>query len=404
MAGLTPPAFAAGNVDALRNKVDALERELDTLKQELEEQKKNKASKRELARLEQKTSQASEWLQPNTLIHMAGYADVDFVASEDENSSFTLGSFSPIFHFQYRDLVMLESELEFELADNGETEVGLEYLTVDLFLNDYMTLVAGKFLSPLGQFRQNLHPSWINKIASAPPGFGHDGAAPTSETGLQLRGGFPLSGVKLNYALYVGNGPELNAETGDQIEFELEGVRAEGFGADNDSKPVYGGRIGILPIPALEIGFSGATGKATVTELEDDSGNPPLVLDETARDYDVYGADFNFFYRAFHLRGEYVKTKVGDANTGVTASDGAEWNSWYTQASWRFLPTKWEAVLRYADFESANTISDQKQWAIGLNYLFANNFMAKFTYEFNDGEKDSVADSDRFLSQLAYGF
>ena len=65
---------------------------------------------------------------------------------------FNVGTFAPIFHFQYRDLVMLESELEFEIGDDGQTETNLEYLTIDWFINDYMVLVGGKFLSPIGQF------------------------------------------------------------------------------------------------------------------------------------------------------------------------------------------------------------------------------------------------------------
>ncbi len=241
-------------------------------------------------------------------------------------------------------------------------------------------------------------------MASAPPGFGHDGAAPTSDTGLQFRGGFPVGGVRTNFAVYVGNGPEVNSATENQVDFELEGVRAEGFGANPDGEFVYGGRFGVLPMPGLELGVSGATGKATVTELEDDSGLPALVLDEEKRDYSVVGADFNFGYRSLGVRGEYVRTRVGSANTGLTASPSATWRSWYTQAAYRFLPTKWEAVLRYTDFDSAVDARDQKQWAAGVNYLFSNNFMAKFSYELNDGNKGTVADDNRFLTQLAYGF
>ena len=99
-------------------------------------------------------------------------------------------------------------------------------------VNDYVALVGGKFLSPIGQFRQNLHPSWINKLASAPPGFGHDGAAPTSDIGLQARGGFQIGNMFANYAVYASNGPELNS-TFEDGEFELEGIRAEGFDEDS---------------------------------------------------------------------------------------------------------------------------------------------------------------------------
>jgi len=336
---------------------------------------------------------------------MAGYSSVGYEktqASKDDGS-FTVGNFAPIFHFQYRDLVMLESELEFSVEDDGSTETGLEYLTIDLFMNDYSTLVAGKFMSPIGQFRQNLHPTWINKMASPPPGFGHDGAAPVSDLGVAVRGGYPFGKVRANYALFVSNGPELNSASDDGINFELDGVKAEGLNKDRDGTKVFGGRLGILPVRGLEIGLSGATGEASVTKVE---GTAPADLNnEAKRDYDVYGADFNYQYRSFGVRGEYVKTKVGSASKGFTASGSGSWETWYTQAAYRFLPSAFEAVLRYGDFDSEVNSNDQEQWGVGLNYLFTNNFIAKVNYEFNEGnDSSSSRDDNRFLAQLAYGF
>ena len=224
-------ALAEPSVEELAERLERMQQEMDQLKQQL----KNSATKEEVQVIKKDVATAGEWLQPDTLIHMAGYADVGYTDSESEDSSFNVGTFAPIFHFQYRDLVMLESELEFEVGDDGETETNLEYLTIDWFINDYMVLVGGKFLSPIGQFRQNLHPSWINKLPSAPPGFGHDGAAPVSDVGFQLRGGFPIGAIRTNYAVYISNGPELIAEFEDG-EFELDGVEAEGFGSDGDGE------------------------------------------------------------------------------------------------------------------------------------------------------------------------
>ncbi|VAW79738.1 hypothetical protein MNBD_GAMMA15-875 [hydrothermal vent metagenome] len=407
VATIPIPAYSANNLDGLRNMVETLQKQLEQVQKQLDEQEKSSVTREDLARVEKKAASASEWKEPNTLIHMAGYADVGYTNVErgGDDGSFGVGTFAPIFHFQYRDLVMLEAELDISLQDDGSTELEMEYLTIDYFMNDYITLVAGKFLSPIGQFRQNLHPSWINKMASPPPGFGHDGAAPTSETGLQFRGGFPLGGMRTNFAVYAGNGPEFNSETGDQIGFELEGVRAEGFGSNGDGEMVYGGRFGLLPMAGLEFGVSAATGKGTVTELEDGSGLPGLTLSEDKRDYRVYGADFNYSLRSLGIRGEYVNTRVGSDNSGgLTASGSATWKSWYTQAAYRFLPTKWESAVRYTDFDSPIDSNDQEQWAFAVNYLFTNNFMAKFTYEMNDNDLGSAADDNRFLSQLAYGF
>jgi hypothetical protein len=381
--------YAEPTKDELQQQLDALQSQVTALNTEVQ--------------------QASEWKNPNTLVHMSGYADVGYVKKESEDGSFVVGTFAPIFHYQYRDTVLMEAELEFEVGEDGETEVAMEYLTIDWFLNDYAALVAGKFLSPIGQFRQNLHPSWINKLASAPPGFGHDGAAPVSDLGIQMRGGFPMGGMRANYAVYASNGPELNAEAEDDgaggFEYELDGVAAEGFGADSDGEKTYGGRIGLLPIASVEIGFSFATGMATVTNIEADS-EPPAgsISGETPRDYDVIGADFVWFTGNMSLRGEYVKTEVGEATTGVTASEAAEWTTWYTQIAYRLPNTKWEGVLRYADYDSPHASVDQKQTAIGVNYLVTNNFIAKLTHELNDGLDGADSDLDRTMLQLAYGF
>lgn len=390
--------LAAPNVEELSLRLEQMQREMDLLKQQIQ----NSATKQEVQSVKQEVATASEWLQPDTLIHMAGYADVGYVNAESADGSFNVGRFAPIFHFQYRDLVMLESELEIEVTDDGETETALEYLTIDWFVNDYMTLVAGKFLSPVGQFRQNLHPSWINKLASAPPGFGHDGAAPVSDVGIQLRGGFPIGQVRTNFAVYVSNGPELKAEFEDG-EYELDGVEAEGFGADSDGEKVIGGRFGIIPFAGFEFGLSAASGKATVASVED--GDSSLLAGERARDYDVIGADFSWQLKGFNLRGEYVETEVGaDEGGGVAASEGATWETWYTQAAYRIPKSKWELVARYTDFDSPHDSRDQEQSALGINYLLTSNFIGKVTYEFNDGLSGSDADNNRVMFQMAYGF
>ena len=410
-------AVADDKYDLLQQQVDALQQQLQQVQEALQQYKEEMAVKegqveQVVTTLKEDVAKAGEWKHPDTLIHMAGYADVGYAFANGETGSYSVGSFSPIFHYQYRDLVMLEAELEFSIDDEGETELEMEYMTVDYFLNDYITLLGGKFLSPIGQFRQNIHPSWINKLAAAPPGFGHDGAAPTSDVGVQARGGFKIGDMYVNYAAYASNGPELVSAFEDD-EFELEGIAAEGFGRDADGEKVFGGRFGILPLPGLEIGISAATGMATVTSIEEEGAGHGLadpegpgfdLHDEQARDYDVFGADFVWNLGRFQLRGEYIQSKVGAADEGVTASEGATWKAWYTQLAYLIPQTRVEPVIRYTDFNPPNASQGQTQWGLGLNYLISSNVIAKVTYEFNDGEVGSAADTDRWLFQLAYGF
>ena len=403
----TLPSWAQSEVsriDELEAKTLALSNQLEELRAELK-QAKQQGTVSELAVLQKEVKDANrsakraeksanEWKDTKSVTHVAGYAAVGYTNEENGNDAFDLANFNPIFHFQYGDRILWESELEVEVEEDGSTKVVLEYSTIDYFINDRLTLVAGKFISPIGNFRQNLHPSWINKLPSAPPGFGHDGAAPLAEVGVQLRGVLPFDQTrKLTYAGYVGNGPKLEGEDG-----EIHGIDTDGFAGDADDEKIIGGRLSILPFPKLEIGISGAVGNASVVENdeEDFEGDP-------ARDYRVFGVDVAYQWSDLDLRAEYVQQDVDDNPLSI-APEGGKWETWYVQGAYKFGQAKWESVLRYTDYRSPHANRSQEQWALGLNYLITPSALFKVAYEFNDGLTGEATDNDRFLFQLAYGY
>lgn len=390
-------AIAETDIEALKRKVELLEQQLSAIKGQIAAQEKEtKALKTDVKAA---TKEQKEWTSAESVVHLAGYGSVGYTDNKNASGRFSQVQFSPIFHYQYKDLVMLESELEITNTPDGETELDLEYMALDLFLHDNATLVAGKFLSPIGQFRQNLHPGWINKMPSAPPGFGHDGAAPVSETGLQVRGGFPMGGLRANYAVYASNGPELEAVT-EGADVELEGIHAEGRTSNVDGSLAWGGRLGLLPQPNLEVGLSMATGKAAVTTFDGAE-----ISDQPKRSYGVLGADLTWHWGAWDVRGEFVQSKIGgDSSASATASESAKWRSWYTQVAHPLYIPKIEGVVRYTNFDAPGNMADQEQWAVGLDYLFASNLVGKAAYEFNKGEPGSDANQDSLLLQLSYGF
>lgn len=320
---------------------------------------------------------------PDSVVHLAGYGSAGF-SSRKSDSTFQVFSFSPIFHYQYKDLMLMQAELEMGYNEDGSTETVLEYASLNLIMNDHAVLVAGQFLSPIGQFRQNLHPAWINKLPSKPLGFADGGAAPLTETGVEVRGGFIPGGHGLNYALYVGNGPKLLDNAG-----ELE-VETEGNSSDANKNKTVGGRVGYLLLHNLEFGLSLARGKANLP------GEPN-------RGYRVCDVDFAYQPAVIELRGEYVQTVV-ETLVGSAIPDEHTWKAWYVQASHKFTPSRWEAVVRYGKFTPPEESQELKQWALGVNYLFANNVIGKLSYEKNDGPVGTVEDENRFVAQLAYGF
>lgn len=408
--GWLPTALAADpTVEALETRVKELEASIAELRGELgrlAEQNSSKAAamKEERGQISEESatvaraeaaSIAAEWQNATSAFHLSGYGAASYVDQEGANGEFGGVTFNPILHFQYRNQILWESELELEIDQDGATDVTLEYSTIDWLINDHVTLLAGKFLSPLGQFRQNLHPAWINKLPSAPPGFGHDGAAPAADVGVQLRGGLPLPrAAHLNYAVYVGNGPQLEADGG-----EIHGIVSEGFTRNADD-PVVGGRLGFLPMPNLEIGVSGAVGKATLTTAD---GVAIEDGDEPARDYGALGADLVYRWKDLEGRGELIRQKVDDA-PGSLAEEGGTWRAWYLQLAYRLGSRPWEGIVRYSDFNSPHPEQRQDQWMIGFEYLIASNAMVKLGYEFNDGLSQTETDANRWLLQLAYGY
>ena len=80
------------------------------------------------------------------------------------------------------------------------------------FVNDYLTLVAGKFILPFNVYSERLHPTWIDKLPRRPLIYTNLLDHALSDVGIQLRGGASLpfsEGSKINYAFYIVNGPRL---------------------------------------------------------------------------------------------------------------------------------------------------------------------------------------------------
>ena len=209
-----------------------------------------------------------------------GHTGFEYLDSGDETESTFLGAaFAPIFLYKHSDRLMFEAELEFEL-EGDELEVGLEYADIMYVLNKNVTLRAGKFLLPFGTFMERLHPSWINRLPTRPLGFGHDGIAPSSGIGIELRGAFDLGGPRLNYSAYATNGPRLKDGTEEPEEAGM--LMFQNY-EDNNLGKAYGGRLGILPFSdsSTELGFSAYTTNSTGEEnsIYEDVGAFLFALD-----------------------------------------------------------------------------------------------------------------------------
>src|SRR6266498_1745038 len=136
-----------------------------------------------------------------------GNAEMTFF-SDKNNAQFGEVNFKPIFLWRVSDKLFVEAEPEFETG-GGSLDIGLEYANMCLFVNKYLILHAGRFLPKFGAYRGRMGEGFINRFAANPTGFGDGGIGAMNETGVGAIGAIPVGDVKLNYDLYVSNGPQL---------------------------------------------------------------------------------------------------------------------------------------------------------------------------------------------------
>ena len=395
------PDTTADTTAGLENRIDALEQQVGDTRKELSEVKSDmKTTGGTVA-----TINPAPISDPLIKFYIHGAVAADFIASDAKgsNSSFVGGKFLPIFLAQYSDWLLFEGHMEFTSTSEGDTETSLEYAQLDFLVNDHLTIVAGKFLSPIGQFQQAVHPPWINKLPDRPPGFVEDGGdEPLTDVGIMARGGFPIGRLKGTYAVYVGNGPRMSDA----------GPALEGFADDDNKDKAVGGRVSLFLLPHLEIGASGM--RARISGMEAMAGTA------TQADYHLIGADFAFTQGNWDIRGEWIKSHLDSIMSALDPSDesptaipATTWRNWYVQAAYRMagvtdnsILEKVEPVIRYSQFHIKGFDGfgegAEDRFSAGLAYWLAPSIVAKAAYENRhhlDGPTNNV-----FHAQVALGF
>ena len=162
---------------------------------------------------------------------MVGDAEVQFSKSQGQNSTFAMADFAPIFLYRANDNVLFEAGFDVTLQNNtgtnglpnggSSTVVNMSFGQLDYLLNDYVTVVAGDMVLPLGTYSERAA-GWLNKIPDDP--MARD-FLPGSGVGAQLRGAVPIgeSGQMLTYSVYGVNGPSSTDGTADAGSLDLGG-------------------------------------------------------------------------------------------------------------------------------------------------------------------------------------
>jgi hypothetical protein len=250
----------------------------------------------------------------------------------------------------------------------GPVNKHLDYLQADYIANPYVTVTAGRFLTPFGIFNERLYPMWIRALQPDPlilP------IATASSDGAMLRGGFPVSAeANINYAAYVS----------------VTGIGVNGV----ESERHVGGRLGFfLPGPRLEVGASWQKG------LQDDRKNSlgfhlawqpramPLSLhSEFARSnqgsgYWIEGAyrlsQVHFWQKAMRhtevvMRGQqFFSGNIGSDVAQQLGLPGANNREVDFGANY-FLKDGLKAVTSYG--RQLSSAGNLNQWTVGIVYRF----------------------------------
>jgi hypothetical protein len=330
---------------------------------------------------------------------------------------FYFGEFTPDFLLKLNDWIFLEAEIG--VAGDGSVGVG-SFAQADFFINDWLTIIAGRFVAPIGWYNERLNNPWINKLPGDAPGSGpllwQQVLPPLSLLGIQAQGAFYICGspIKLEYNAYVSNG--LNFTPASPLAplpsfNELANLQnmTNTFSIIANEKAV-GGRLGLW---WPEMGLAGGISAMY---------NGDFIAGGFENSIGLWALDFNYHKGNWDFRAEYGK--MWEQTAGFIGT-----NIWrqgvYAQLAYRprdcanhFLQNL-EFVYRYSfvefggidptllDLTTFGTPMDvpvrRQQNEFGINYWFAPRAVIKFAYQINDEPGFHLHDN-QFITEFAWGW
>jgi hypothetical protein len=168
-------------------------------------------------------------------------AGVGFVPSVEGGQTSLNTTIAPVILVPFGEKWLVESRATFEgdfERQNGSfvgpVEKQVDYLELDYVANKYLTVTAGRFITPFGIYSERLYPVWVRNLQTEPFILALE---ESSSNGFMLRGGVALNkSVVLNYATYFS------------------ALEKNQFLA---SRRKAGTRVGVfLPKQRMEVGFS----------------------------------------------------------------------------------------------------------------------------------------------------
>jgi hypothetical protein len=307
--------------------------------------------------------------------------------------------------------------MEAEIAVSSGGAVTATFAQADFLVNDNLTIIAGKFVTPIGWWNERINNPWINKLPNDAPGgvplLWAQVLPPLSTLGLQARGSFYLcdSPIKMEYATYFGNGMNVTPATpGAPTPSEVANLENMLSTDVNISGSLaFGGRVGLWwPEMGLAGGISGMY-------------NGPYMAGFNDSMY-IWAADLNYHKGNWDFRAEYgVNFQQAESfqSTNIRREGG------YAQVAWRPYDAlnqylqRIELVYRFSfvdfqginpttlDLTTFNTPLDvpvrRTQHEFGIGYYFTPRMAMRFAYQINDEPGNSLHDN-QFIAEFSWGW
>ena len=421
MAQETPaPVPAAGGSGALasgyvtRDEYNKLQSKLDAAVLEMQQSKKDqtltnadvdKTIEEMQADLAKNHRLVDDLHLGTTKFLVTGDGAVGFTSQRKSDSTFSAG-FAPLFLFELDKKLLFEGALDIAGGtspdDQSSTSVDLKLANLTYLVNDNLFIGGGLFAVPFGRYHTHFDPSWIDKLPDDPLVFGDRAIAPGSETGFFAGGSVPVSTTKVEYNAYVTNGPNLNVSSPDQAG----SLNFDDYTDLNNGKAV-GGRLGFLPTPEFDFGYSVQYSNPTPRGFDHDIHALLQGVDAT------YKAQVEALQGTLETRVEWVWSKVDKATYDVGAGPftfNNNRNGGYVLLAYR--PTmvdnkvlkNLEFVFRYDKIsvsQDAPGGGDESRYTFGVDYWLTPAVVLKVAYQVD--EKQVGPDQNVFFVQCGFG-
>jgi hypothetical protein len=328
---------------------------------------------------------------------------------------FYFGEFTPDFFLKLNDWILLSAEIG--AGSDGTVNLG-GFAEADFFINDWLTITAGRFVAPIGWYNLRSNNPWVTKTPTDAPGSApllwQQVLPPMSLLGVQASGSCYIgcSPLKFEYNAYLSNGLNVTpAKAGAPNINEvanLENMESTFSSITNDK--ALGGRLGLWwPEVGVAGGVSGLTNGDYMAGGFEDS-------------ISLWALDLNYHKGNWDARAEYGMTfqKATDFNKSNIRRQGV-----HLQVAYRPLDccNKYlqnvEFLYRYGyvdfhgidakalDLTTFSTPIDvpvrRQQNQLGVNYYFYPRMVLKCAYQINDEPNFHLHDN-QFITELAWGW